>query len=143
MLLRVPAATLKVLGEYGAQLAKRSFAPEYVITKIGFDYSVAHPALTFKAVRLVTEEEAEQVDEALQTEAETIGKIIGVLSDAAASSESVADAPALPAAAPVVEEEEEEEAPKPKKAAPKKAAVAEVEDFDSIDSALDSLDFDD
>ena len=143
MLLRVPAATLKVLGQYGAQLAKRGVEPKHVITKISFDYSVAHPAMTFKAVRFVDEEEMAAITETLRDESETIAQITGV-SDAPASVEHVADAAPKKVAKPVVEEveeEEEEEAPKP--APKKKAKVVEAESFDDIDDALDNLDFDD
>ena len=143
MLLRVPAATLTVLGQYGAQLAKRGVEPKHVITKISFDYSVAHPAMTFKAVRFVEEEEMESVDATLRDEAEIIAQITGV-SETPASVEHVADSAPKKVAKPVVKEdaeEEEEEAPKPK--AEKKAKVVEAEDFDDIDDALDNLDFDD
>ena len=138
MLLRVPAATLKVLGAYGAQLAKRGVEPKHVVTKIGFDYNVAHPALTFKAVRFVEADELEEVQSTLRDEADTIGQIIGT-SEPVASVEAIAnDAPAEPvkAAKPAAKVEEE----KPKKAKP---APVEAEDFDDIDTALDNLDFDD
>lgn len=53
MLLRVPAASMKPLEEYGKMLAARGLPPQAVVTKVGFDYSVAHPALTFKPVGLI------------------------------------------------------------------------------------------
>lgn len=169
MLLRVPAASLKVLGQYGSQLAKRGVDHKVVVTKVGFDYDVAHPALTFKAVDFVTEEQLEEVNSVLESEAEVLKQIIGT-APIAESVETVADVEEAPKPkkkpAPVVEEEDDEEdeapAPKPKKAkaapvieeeddeeeveepkAKKKAKEPEVVDFDNIDDALDNLDFDD
>lgn len=165
MLLRVPAASLKTLGQYGEQLAKRGVAPMHVITKIGFDYNVAHPALTFKAVRFVEADELAEVEETQREEEETIGLITGVAGGTTTAAEAKAEeveplpkskklkqaeaeAEAAPKAKVVVEEEaeeEEEEKPKAKpkaKAEPAKKAVS-VEDYDDVDAALDNLDFDD
>jgi hypothetical protein len=153
MLLRVPAATLKTLGQYGQQLSKRGVEPQYVVTKIGFDYTVAHPALTFKAVRFVAEAELLEVEATLKDEAEVIGQITGVLEAPSANVEDISDAKeqapkrskALEAAeaeaeaAPKAKVKVEEEAPAPKT----KAEPAKVEDYDDVDEALDNLDFDD
>lgn len=157
MLLRVPAASLKTLGSYGSQLAKRGVGPEDVITKIGFDYSVAHPALTFKAVRFVEEFEAAEIEQVLDDEAETIGNITGATGGVATENEAKAEAAPEPKSAgkpaaakqatapkapePEVEEgggdETEDEAPKAK------TKAASVDDYNDIDEALDNLDFDD
>lgn len=145
MLLRVPAATLKTLGAYGAQLAKRGVGPSDVITKIGFDYNVAHPSLTFKAVRFVDEDEAAEIEQVLLDEAETISNITGVSGSGMDENEARSDAAptpvkaAKPAPAPAVEDDEDEDEV-PVKAAPAKTKVVE---FDDIDAALDNLDFDD
>lgn len=144
MLLRVPAASLKTLGQYGEQLAKRNASPEMVITKIGFDYNVAHPALTFKAVDFVDEVQSNEIDAVLLEEAETISLITGLGGGVTAEAEHKADAPAPKAEAP-------KPAPKPEptpepvvEAAPEpKPEPAKVDDYDSIDEALDNLDFDD
>lgn len=149
MLLRVPAASLKTLGQYGAQLAKRGVEPQHVVTRIGFDYNVAHPALTFKATRFVEENEMQEIEAVLAEEDETIGLITGVGGAVTPEVEHKAEEPiAPPKKSPkVVEAEEEAEvAPKAevkveKKAAPAKE-VAAVDDYDSIDEALDNLDFD-
>ena len=66
MLLRVPAASLKALDTYGQTLAKRQVPYQMVVTKIGFDYSVAHPALTFKPVGFIDEASAAQVAQVMQ-----------------------------------------------------------------------------
>jgi len=145
MLLRVPAATLKTLGQYGSQLAKRGVDPHHVVTRIGFDYSVAHPALTFKAMRFVDEEELQMIGETQHDEAEMISMITGVAEGSAPTVEHIADStPKAEAKKPVEEPEEEvvEEAPAPAPKA-KKPETKKVEDYDDIDSALDNLDFDD
>lgn len=149
MLLRVPAASLKVLGQYGGQLAKRGVEPKHVVTKIGFDYNVAHPALTFKAVDFVSEAQLAEIETVITDEADTIGQITGLGDSVTPEVEHNAEAPA-PKAAP-------KPAPKPK-SAPKpeptpepvvaatpepKPEPAKVDDYDSIDEALDNLDFDD
>jgi len=130
MLLRVPAATLKTLGLYGTQLSKRGVEPQYVVTKVGFDYNVAHPALTFKAVRFVEESELALVEDTLVEESELIDQITGVTERPNISVEPVGET--TPTPKPV-------EATKPK---PAKKKVKEVED-DEVDAALDNLDFDD
>ena len=155
MLIRVPAASLKTLGSYGSQLAKRGVGPEDVITKIGFDYSVAHPALTFKAVRFVDEAEAAEIEQVLADEKETIGNITGVCGGTATEAETRAElAPALKKStkleqaegeakvtkkAKVVVEDEEPEA----NLAKVEAKVASIDDYNDIDEALNNLVFDD
>lgn len=141
MLLRVPAASLKTLGQYGAQLAKRGVEPQHVVTRIGFDYNVAHPALTFKAIRFVEEHELAEIEGVLFEEAETIGQITGTSNPVASEVEHKAEAPAPKAAAPAPAPAPEPK-PEPKVAAPEPAA-AKVDDYDSIDEALDNLEFDD
>lgn len=147
MLLRVPAASLKILGQYGAQLAKRGVEPHHVVTKIGFDYNVAHPALTFKAVRFVEEHELAEIEGVLHEEEETIGLITGTANPITPEVEHKAEEPkpapkkeAKPEPKPEPEPEPEPEAEEPK---PEPKAAAKVDDYDSIDEALDNLDFDD
>lgn len=158
MLIRVPAASLKTLGSYGSQLAKRGVGPEDVITKIGFDYSVAHPALTFKAVRFVDEAEAAEIEQVLADEEEMIGNITGTAGGVTNENETKAEAAPAPKRAEkpapaeepkatkatkvAVEEDDEaeDEAPEQEKAA---AKVASVDDYNDIDEALENLEFDD
>mgnify|MGYP000850489683 CR=1 FL=1 len=139
MLLRVPAATLKTLGQYGSQLAKRGVEPQYVVTRVGFDYNVAHPALTFKAMRFVEEAELATVETTLNDEADIIDQITGVVDKPSISVEPVAESTTAPA--PVEETVEKPVEAKKPKPAPKKE-VKEVE-ADEVDDALANLDFDD
>ena len=154
MLLRVPPASIKALGEYGQSLAKRGVGYNMVVTKVAFDMEAESPKLTFKPVGLLDDEGWAQVQET-------------IASDVVASILGTNPAPAV--AKPVAEVDDEEEAPKPvKKAAPepeeeapkpvkkaKPAPVAEeeapkpvkkaavVEATDDIDFDLDGINFDD
>ena len=163
MLIRVPADSLKALTAFGQQLAKRGVPYQAVVAKIGFDYSVAHPALTFKPVGFVDEGTLGEIKEAM--ESDLVKRICGEIEDLyvpddADTGEKFENAKVEPKKAetkkpvvkkPVVEEEDD---PKPKvkvqvesddEPAPKKTAVEtkvqEVED--DLDAALDDLGFDD
>lgn len=127
MLLRVPAASLKSWDQYVDLLKKRGVPPPAVVTKIGFDYTVAHPALTFKPVGFINDEMAAEIHEALDSD--VVQSIIGGVPTAADDGEPF-EQMATPAAK--VEEPEEVVTPAPKPAAkpaaakPKSAALAAV-----------------
>jgi hypothetical protein len=171
MLVRVPAASLKPLAQFGDMLKKRG-VPNYsvVVTRIGFDYTVAHPALTFKPVGFLSE--AQALEAAQIASEEVVAQIIGTVPSAAAvergedkpvAEKSVAKSKALEEAvskaeakteAPAkvkVEAEDEPEAVEAKAEEPKakakvKAKPVEVNTGaleDEIADALDGLDFDD
>lgn len=165
MLLRVPGDSLIKLNEYGDFLAKRGVKSAAVVTRIGFDYTVAHPKLSFKAVGFVTPEMAAEI--VAQQGSDTVRAIIGEKTPAVnplAEELGIDTAPQLeapkpkaaakPAPAPVVEDDDDlPKTPKqntkveaePAKAAPAKKAKppVEVAEDGDIDSALDALDFDD
>lgn len=161
MLIRIPAASLKAIDQYGDSLVKRQVPYQLVVTRIGFDYSVAHPALTFKALGMVDEASATEVVETLH--GTLVDRIIGILpsefaQQAATAAPAVAqNIPNEPAAAPVpkpsakapVETPAEipvaEPVAEPVAAKPKPAIAVEVSgDLQSeIESALSGLDFDD
>ncbi len=61
MLLRIPAASLKELAMFGDTLKARGYSYNSVRVRIGFDLSVSYPKLVFKAIRPLTDEEADQV----------------------------------------------------------------------------------
>lgn len=152
MLLRVPGGSTMKLKEYGDFLANRGVKAAAVITKIGFDYTVAHPALTFKAIGFVTPEMAAEIQ--AQKANPMVKAIIG--EKAMVQVDDDAEIEALPAPkvtddgddlpkepkAKVKMEEEPAPAPKPaaKKAPPK---VTEVDADEGIEAALNDLDFDD
>ena len=148
MLLRVPPAAIKALGEYGHMLAKRGVGYNMVVTKVGFDLQAESPKLTFSAVGLLDDDGFAEVQEIAASD--VVSNILGSSVVAAIAAEAPAEpeeeAPAPKAKAkPVVEEPAEEEAPKPAakpkaaaKPAPKPAPVD-----DDMDLDLDGISFDD
>lgn len=93
MLVRVPAASLRPLAEYGSALAKKGIPYQAVITKIGFDPEAASPKLTFKFVGFLNQEQAQQVKSVMDSDIVT--QIIGGNGNGAAVENDAA--PALPA----------------------------------------------
>lgn len=162
MLLRIPAATLKELTAYADMLNRRKAPYQAVVTKIGFDHTVAHQKLTFKAIRWLSDEEADVVAEVCDRE--VIRNIVGLEADLdiegtpparltqqaadpkpaparktparhEATEEDIEDALASHRAAP---EPEEAPAPKPKPKADVAAIIAEADA--SLDDVLSMLD---
>lgn len=174
MLLRVPATSLKALRELNSTLSKRGVTETFqVVVKIGFDYTVSHPALTFKPVGFVDEKtyfEAKQ-----ESTGDTVALITGAktFEGGAPADDALADKPAFmkesePEEKPVtkpkaaakpkpeaeddlpteppksrVKVEEEALAEKPKAAAAKPKVVEEVEEAGDDLDAALDLDFDD
>ena len=108
MLLRVPAASMAAMESYGKQLAARNVPPEAVVTRIGFDYSVAHPALTFKPISFIGDAAA-LVEIRKARELEVTKQIIGLVPDtgevaAAAPAAAVGEDPAVAAAVAATEQ---------------------------------------
>lgn len=140
MLLRIPPASIKALGEYGQMLAKRGVGYNMVVTKVGFDLQAESPKLTFAPVGLLDDDGFAEVQEIVQSD--VVASILG--SNPApvefTPAVEVEEAPA-PKAAP----KEEAPAPKPevkaKPAAKAKPAPAPVEDDLELD--LDGISFDD
>jgi hypothetical protein len=137
MLLRLPPASIKAIGEYGQMLAKRGVEAHMVVTKVGFDLQAESPKLTFSAVGLLDDEGFAEVQE--MRRADIVASILGSTPNAGEYTPAIEaeEAPA-PKAAP------KEEAPAPKaevKAKPAKAKPAPVED--DLDLDLDGISFDD
>ena len=171
MLLRVPAASLKALTAFGQTLAKRGVPYQAVVAKIGFDYSVAHPALTFKPVGFVDEGTLGEVKDMMDSE--LVKRICGEIEDAFVQDDDTGEkfeqaakpkkaepkpeakaAPAAKKPAVVKPQVDEDDDPPPKgkvavegeeAPAPKKAApVSKVQEVEEdLDAALDDMDFDD
>jgi hypothetical protein len=160
MLLRVPLTSLFGLSEFGETLAKRGVPYQAVVAKIGFDYTVAHPKLTFKPHAFL---DAAGVAEAKEMVAsDLVQRIVGIIEDEYTQEAGDDFETPKPAAkpmsakkpAPAVEMEdpkpkvkvqvEDEEAPAPKKAAAAKPAPAKVQQVEEdLDAALDDMEFDD
>jgi hypothetical protein len=121
MLLRVPAASLKPLGEYGEMFARKGVPYQAAVTKIRFDPEAASPRLLFKFERFLDADDAATVREMI--ESSVVANIVG---DGPVSVPDVEATPAVAkttkpvakAAAPVEDDaadEAEEEAPVTKK----------------------------
>jgi hypothetical protein len=61
MLLRVPPDSLKAAAQYARQLEAQGATTYAVVTRIMFDYTVAHPKLTFQALRWLDDQELDQI----------------------------------------------------------------------------------
>jgi hypothetical protein len=142
MLLRVPPASIKALGEYGQMLAKRGVGYSMVVTKVAFDQEAESPKLTFKPVGFLDDAGFAEVQEMVSSD--LVQNILGASAMATEFQASAVEAPeeapapvAKPAAkakpAPV-----KEDAPAPVA----KAAPAEVVE-DAIDFDLGGISFDD
>ena len=145
MLLRVPPASIKALGEYGQMLAKRGVGYNMVVTKVGFDLQAESPKLTFAAIGLLDDDGFAEVQAIAASD--VVSSILGssMVAVPIAAQESVEEESPKPVAKakakPVVEEAEEEEAPKPVAKAKAKPAPKPVDD--DMDLDLDGINFDD
>jgi hypothetical protein len=149
MLLRVPPASIRTLGEFGQTLAKRGVGYNMVVTKIAFDAEAESPKLTFKPIGFLDEDGFAEVREVM--ESKIVSDILGA-SPVATEADEAVEAPkakqeeAKPAKVAKTEEEVEKavkvaEKPKVEKPAAKKEAPAVVEDDVELD--LDGISFDD
>lgn len=157
MLLRVPPASIRALGEYGQMLAKRKVGYNMVVTKVAFDMEAESPKLTFKPIGFLDDAAFAEVQEA--ADSSIVANILGA-NVAAAALEAPAD-PEVEAAlsgtppksktvtkAEVAEAVEAAEVPEPApkaEAKPKpKAKAAPVSAFDAeVELDLEGISFDD
>lgn len=63
MLLRVPAASLRVFADYSAKLQGMGLPYYGVVTRLEFDQTVAYPKFSLKALRVLREDEAVRLAE--------------------------------------------------------------------------------
>jgi hypothetical protein len=91
MLLRVPAASLADLKVFGETLKRRGFKYNAIATRLGFDMDASFPKLTFRAVRPLKDDEAQEirahldgdvVDRILATAGEIVDKDNSALTEA-------------------------------------------------------------
>src|SRR5579859_68948 len=61
MMLGIPAASLGPMGEYAMKLKAVGAVSWAVVTRLGFDLSVAYPKITFAGVRTLNDQEVERV----------------------------------------------------------------------------------
>lgn len=157
MLLRVPPASIKGLGEYGQMLAKRGVGYSMVVTKIAFDQEAESPKLTFKPVGFLDDAAFGEVQEIVGSD--IVQNILGASpvalpaeAPAAAADEPEAELEAAkPAAKAAIskaktvtdEEVETAVAAAEKPAAKAKPAAKPVVAEDDVELDLDGISFDD
>jgi hypothetical protein len=76
LLLRVPPASIKALGDFGANMTKRGVDYRAVVTKISFDPEEATPKLVFRPVQFVDEATFKKIDEL--SESTIVQRILGM-----------------------------------------------------------------
>lgn len=131
MLLRVPPASIRALGEFGSACAKRGLPYNAVVAKLGFDMESPTPKLVFKPVGMLDDKGFSQVQEVAASD--TVANILG----------KVGSPEALPAPTAIAEPQDEVVQPEVvAKPAPAKKKV-EVKEIDVSDLNLDDLNFDD
>lgn len=128
MLLRVPPASIRALGELGQACAKRGVPYGAVTTKVSFELESPTPKLVFKPVGFLDDISFAQVKEV--AESDIVKSILGLGESAAP-----APAPVIEAPAPVIEA--------PRKAASEKAAPKKAPEVNLSDLNLDDINFDD
>lgn len=61
MLVRIPASSLKGLSAFGQKMKSLGYSYNSVAVRIGFDLEASHPKPVFRAIRPLTETEAEKI----------------------------------------------------------------------------------
>ena len=149
MLLRVPPASIRALGEYGQMLAKRGVAYSMVVTKVAFDMEAESPKLTFKPVGFLDDASFAEVQEIVKSDVVTniLGASPAALPAEVAQDYDVPPAPPKPVAkTKTVTEDEITEAiaaAETKPAAKAKAAPKPVAVDSDVELDLEGIDFDD
>lgn len=138
-LLRVPPASIKNLGELGTTLARRKVPYQAVVVELSFDQEQATPRLVFKPTGFVNEATYKHVMEMAETD--IVKAITGTVNHAAAEQ---AAAETKPVSAPKNQvEQEADDLIKTVLEPEAKMPKAKVANADSLESALDSIGFDD
>jgi hypothetical protein len=145
MLLRVPPASIKALGEFGDLLKKRGggkLAYNMVVTRVGFVAEEASPKLTFKPVGMLSDEAYTLVKDTV--ESDTVQSILGngYAFEAPELETALTPEPEIPKAPPVVEKPAAKAKPKAEPKAEPKPAPA-LADMEVEGLSLDDLNFDD
>lgn len=142
MLLRVPAASLSELAQFGKSMKAKGFPYNTIVTRISFDPDTAYPKLRFNAVRPLTDDEGNEIVTLLGSE-EFSQKLDFILAEAVEA--VVSESPAVAVDDPTEFEEPvakpaAKTAPKPKpepKAKVEPEPVAEpVDKNDDMNDAL-------
>jgi len=150
MLLRVPPASIRALGEYGQMLGKRGVAYNMAVTKISFDMESPTPKLMFKPVGLLPEDGYNEVRDVIDSD--TVRNILGAMGmtaveapETASDDEKVVEAAKASSKAAVSKSKTvaKEEVAEAAEEAPKKAATVKVSEVEIEGLDLADLNFDD
>jgi hypothetical protein len=144
ILLRIPGASLASLKEYAERaLGARGYNYFAVVTRIGFDTTTSYPKLTFRPVRVLTEQEYHAVTH-LRAKSDSIARVLndhGDLIEGTPSEEEAHDAepiPELPKAEPA-KATKPKAATKPKEAPKQESPQPSNAKLDSLKSDVDAL----
>lgn len=125
MLLRVPPASIRALGELGQACAKRGVSYNAVITKIGFELESPTPKLSFKPIGFLSEEAFGQVQQ--MANSDIVKNILG----GSPAAEAIAESAPEPAEAAVAQAKATSKA-----AVSKTKEVSDTEVKNAIDAAV-------
>jgi hypothetical protein len=152
MLLRVPPASIRALGEFGSTCAKRNVPYNAVVTRISFDNDAESPKLVFKPVGFLPETTYAQAQEVADSDlvANILGTVSAHESDADAETADadrvIAKVTAMPKDKSWSEDEVKALVDKAAPEAPKKSrkpAAPAAADIEVGDLDLNDLSFDD
>ena len=146
MLLRIPAGSLKDLTAYADMLNKRKAPYAAVVTRIGFDHTVAHQKFKFTPLRWLEQHELAEIATVMNDKKDVINRITGVEADIVVPSAPVAppaddEWAAMGAAPAYIAAPEPTPAPAPApvaQPAPVQAPVSARKPLDAIISEADS-----
>lgn len=141
MLLRIPAASLKDLKQYGELLNSYHYPYYACATRISFDPKEAYPKFVFSAMRPLTDEEGKSI--LALREDKRVGNILNEATDLAPrQQEAAAPVPSSPfeqAPAPAAPKAAAPKAAAPKAAAPKPAPAAQPAPAQAAPASFDDM----
>ncbi len=147
-LLRVPAGSIRNLGEYGRMLEKRGCSYNAVITKVSFDNEAESPKLMFKAIGFLSADDYGMVKETIEGTA--VASILDSAPVATAAEAGIKEQPAEVEAKAADKAVEKPVKPKPTKVVEKPVEVKKTEPVKTVEASsdefeieLDGINFDD
>lgn len=135
MLLRVPPASLNPLKDFVEKmLLPKGIPPFCIVTRVGFDTSVAYPKLTFKGTRFLNEREAEIVMELRESD-----EVRRILAESIENEEAGTPDASQAAAGPTTQPSAEAKAAAPA-ASPSKPKLRPAEEEELNATAAETID---
>jgi hypothetical protein len=100
MMLRIPPMSLNQLANYAQMLERKGASMEFVATRLGFNYDVSYPLITFEASSWLSDEQAELVVGADGnggiSGSEQVARILGMVDSSAPQPAPAAEIPGTP-----------------------------------------------